>query len=77
MKPPETLETKQLCLRQSIPEDAGLIFEQYAQDPKVTKYLSWHPHKSVRETDGFIERCISAWANHSAFPYVLTCKENA
>ncbi|WNZ43605.1 GNAT family N-acetyltransferase [Leptolyngbya boryana CZ1] len=77
MKPPQTLETKRLCLRQPIPEDAGSIFEHYAQDPEVTKYLSWQPHKSVKETDEFIERCISVWANHSAFPYVLICKKNA
>lgn len=77
MKPPKTLETERLCLRQPIPEDAGLIFEQYAQDPEVTKYLSWQPHQSIRETDEFIDRCISVWANHSAFPYVLICKQDA
>jgi ribosomal-protein-alanine N-acetyltransferase len=77
MKPPQTLETQRLFLRQPTPEDAVLIFEQYAQDSEVTKYIGWQPHKSVRETDEFIERCISVWANHSAFPYVLICKQNA
>jgi [ribosomal protein S5]-alanine N-acetyltransferase len=77
MKPPQTIETKQLSLRQPATEDAVLIFEQYAQDPEVTKYISWQPHKSVRETDEFIDRCISVWANNSAFPYVLICKEDA
>ncbi len=77
MKPPQTLETKRLSLRQPTTEDTVLIFEQYAQDPEVTKYMTWQPHKSVRETDEFIDRCISVWTDHSAFPYVLICKENA
>jgi [ribosomal protein S5]-alanine N-acetyltransferase len=77
MKPPQALETERLSLRQPATEDAVLIFEQYAQDPEVTKYISWQPHKSVRETDEFIDRCISVWANNSAFPYVLICKEDA
>jgi len=76
MKPPQTLETKRLSLRQPTTKDAVLIFEQYAQDPEVTKYMSWQPHKSVRETDEFIDRCISVWTNNSAFPYMLICKEN-
>jgi [ribosomal protein S5]-alanine N-acetyltransferase len=54
MKPPQALETERLSLRQPTTEDAVLIFEQYAQDPEVTKYISWQPHKSVRETDEFI-----------------------
>ena len=77
MKPPQTQETKRLYLRQPVTEDAVSIFVQYAQDPEVTKYISWQQHKSVRETDGYINRCISAWANSSAFPYVLIRKEDA
>jgi [ribosomal protein S5]-alanine N-acetyltransferase len=77
MKLPQSLETERLFLRQPVAEDAGLIFEQYAQDPEVTKYTSWKPHKSVRETNEFIGRCISVWANNSAFPYVLISQEDA
>lgn len=77
MKPLQTLETQRLFLRQPVSEDAALVFEQYAQDPEVAKYTGWQPHKSIREADEFINRCISAWANASAFPYVLIRKEDA
>jgi [ribosomal protein S5]-alanine N-acetyltransferase len=76
MKVLQTLQTKRLFLRQPVSEDAGSIFEQYAQDPEVTKYTGWQPHKSVRETDEYIDRCISVWANGTAFPYVLIRKED-
>jgi [ribosomal protein S5]-alanine N-acetyltransferase len=77
MKPPQTLETERLFLRVPVAEDAASIFEQYAQDSEVAKYTGWQPHKSIRETDEFIDRCISVWANASAFPYVLLRKEDA
>lgn len=76
MKPPQTLETQRLFLRQPVPEDAALVFEQYAQDPEVAKYTGWQPHKSIREADEFINRCISVWVNASAFPYILIRKQD-
>ena len=77
MKPPPTLETQRLSLRQPVIENAVSIFEQYAQDPEVTKYLGWQPHKSITVTHEFINRCISVWADDSAFPYVLIRQDDA
>lgn len=77
MKPPLTFETQRLFLKKPVTEDAALIFKQYAQDPEVTKYVSWQPHQSIEETRKFIQQSISEWTNSSAFPYVLICKENA
>jgi RimJ/RimL family protein N-acetyltransferase len=77
MKLPQILGTQRLSLRQPVAEDAALIFKQYAQDPEVAKYTGWRPHKSIRETNEFINRCISVWANASAFPYVLLRREDA
>jgi [ribosomal protein S5]-alanine N-acetyltransferase len=76
MKPPQTLETQRLYLRKPVAEDAILVFQQYAGDPEVTKYMSWQPHQSLRQTEEYINRCISVWADNSAFPYVLICKED-
>lgn len=77
MQPPLTLQTKRLYLKQPVTEDLISVFEQYAQDAEVTKYISWRPHKSIEETNEFINRCIWVWANKSAFPYILINKENA
>ena len=71
MKPPQTLETQRLSLRQPVIKDAAFTFEQYAQDPEVPKYIGWQPHKSIAVTREFINRCISVGADDSAFPYVL------
>ncbi len=57
-------------------EDAAPIFEQYAQDIEVTRYLVWRPHQAIEETHAFLRWCISAWENGSAFPWVLTRRED-
>lgn len=77
MKPPQIFNTSRLLLRPPVVEDAPLIFEQYAQDLLVTKYMSWKPHQFIQETDAFVNRCIAAWVDGPAFPYVLIRKEDA
>lgn len=77
MRPPQSLETKRLFLRQPAHQDTVAIFEQYAQDSEVTKYLSWQPHESIIKTENYVNRCILSWVNSSAFPFVLIRKENA
>ena len=74
MKPPETLETPRLHLRLPTLDDAGPIFHKYAQDPEVSKYLTWRPHKSIDITIDFLRRCMQCWKDRTAFPYVITLK---
>jgi len=59
VKAPETIQTERLILRKPRTEDAPIIFEAYAQDPEVTRYLVWHPHQQVEETQKFISYCLS------------------
>ena len=76
MRPPERIETGRLVLRIPSVADAEAIFESYAQDSRVTRYLIWQPHKSIKETEGFLADCALAWEGHIRFPYVITLKEN-
>ncbi len=57
---PDTLWTEDLILRPIALGDTGAIFDEYAQDPEVTRYLTWAPHTSVRETEEFITGCIAS-----------------
>jgi RimJ/RimL family protein N-acetyltransferase len=77
MQAPEILDTPRLRLRSPRQEDAKAIFNSYAQDPIVTRYLVWLPHQSIETTEKFIALCIEQWANASAFPYVITRKVDA
>ena len=75
MKPPQTFETTRLFLRLPSMDDAEPIFNKYAQDPEVSKYLYWRPHENIVITREFLRRCMKCWEDESAFPWVITRKE--
>ena len=56
---PDTFETAGLLLRPVNFVDVDAIFEGYAQDGEVTRYLIWRPHRSRSETRAYVERCIA------------------
>lgn len=56
--------------------DAESVFQKYAQDEQVTRYLQWRPHSSVDTTRSFIANCDAQWRSASAFPYVIARKED-
>jgi ribosomal-protein-alanine N-acetyltransferase len=72
MLPPPTFTTPRLLLRAPVPADAEAIFHAYAQDPEVTRYLVWRPHRDLTETRAFIARCLSSWQQQTEFTYVIT-----
>lgn len=43
----KTLESDILLLRRFTIDDAGAMYENWAGDPEVTKYLTWPTHTSV------------------------------
>lgn len=46
----KVLTTARLILRPFRESDAEEMFENWASDPEVTKFLTWTPHNSVDET---------------------------
>ena len=76
MKMPEQIETERLILRKPRMEDASAIFEGWAQDHEVTRYLTWRPHDRIDQTQEFVQGCIRAWDGETRFPYMITLKEN-
>ena len=54
----QEMETERLVLRRLTPEDAGMMYQNWANDPQVTKYLRWEPHKNADET----RELLTAWA---------------
>jgi RimJ/RimL family protein N-acetyltransferase len=69
--PPDEFQTARLILRPIAPEDSGPIFDTYAQDAEVTRFLSWRPHRGIDDTAAYIAHCI-ATPPAVARTYVLT-----
>lgn len=69
---PRVIHTRRLVLRRPEIEDAPAIFEGYAQDPDVVRYLTWRPHRSIQETREFLRGRIDAWSTGPDFAWVIT-----
>jgi [ribosomal protein S5]-alanine N-acetyltransferase len=71
---PDKTETLRLCMRRPVPDDAEAIFQAYAQDAQVCRYMIWTPHTSIETTKRYVEERINAWVAATAYTYVLTDK---
>jgi RimJ/RimL family protein N-acetyltransferase len=57
---PDLFETSRLTLRPIEPDDDDAVFEGYAQDPIVCRFLVWRTHVAITETQAFIAHCLEA-----------------
>jgi RimJ/RimL family protein N-acetyltransferase len=71
MKAPPELATKRLILVRPKTEDASEVFERYASDPEVTRFLGWPRHTSVSDTQAFLVFSASEWERWPAGPYLI------
>lgn len=52
------------------------MFESYAANPAVSRYMTWRPHRSVAETEQFLRRCEDVWQQRLAFAWSLRLKSD-
>lgn len=71
MKAPFEFQTERLSF--SVPKrvNATQIFERYASDPDVTRYLSWPRHQSGVDTEGFLNFSAHQWDTFGVGPYLI------
>jgi RimJ/RimL family protein N-acetyltransferase len=70
-KAPEQIKTERLLLRRPRQSDAQAIFDSYASDGEVTRYLSWPTHRSVADTLAFLSLSDEEWLRWPAGPYLV------
>jgi RimJ/RimL family protein N-acetyltransferase len=56
--------------------DAEVVFDEYASDPQVARFMTWRTHHAPAETAEFLRRCERVWADGSAYPWSLWRKED-
>jgi RimJ/RimL family protein N-acetyltransferase len=67
---PETIVTPRLRLTRPREADACAIFERYASDAEVTRFLGWPRHQTSADTREFIGFSDAEWARWPAGPYL-------
>ena len=71
VKAPPRIETARLVLSRPVTGDAAAIFDRYASDPDVTKFLGWPRHQSIADTEAFLTFCAQQWERWPAGPYLI------
>ncbi len=69
------LETDRLILRRFTIDDAEKMFDNWASDDEVTKYLTWPTHQNVEMTMGYINYCIQEYAKPAFYQWIIEIKE--
>ncbi len=69
--PPKGFDTTQLLLRKPRLSDANNIFDNYASDPEVTRYLSWPPHTDPRHVTAFLESLLKRWDSGDEYSWAI------
>ncbi len=59
----QTLRTERLILRRFALSDAQAIYDNWASDARVTRFLSWQPHASVDVTRRILNGWCALYAN--------------
>jgi [ribosomal protein S5]-alanine N-acetyltransferase len=76
IRAPERLETARLLLRRPVLADAEAIFETYASDAEVTRYVGFERHQRIEDTRAFLVFSDAQWAKWPAGPYLIERRED-
>ena len=74
----QRLETKRLVLRRFVREDAAAMYQNWAADPEVTRYLTWQPHSSLEESQRIVNEWIETYGKEDSaryFQWAIVWKE--
>ena len=72
----DELSTERLVLRKLVIGDANSIFNNWANDPEVTKYMTWKAHKSIEETKQILDIWLNEYKEPKTIRYGIVLKEN-
>ena len=68
------LETERLILRQARLSDAEAMFRNWANDPEVTKFLTWPTHSSPEISRMVIGSWLSGYDKNDHYHWMITVK---
>lgn len=69
------IETERLILRPFRKEDAEMVFNNWANDERVTKFLTWQPHQNIDVTKMVINNWIDNYQAKDFYQWVIVLKE--
>ena len=69
------VETPRLVLRPFVREDAQAMFDNWASDPAVTKFLSWPTYRSVEDAHSILNVWLESYEKPDFYQWAIVLKE--
>ena len=69
------LETERLVLRPFVLDDAQAMYDNWANDPEVTRYLTWPTHQNVEVSEMVLRDWVAGYASPSYYQWAIVPKE--
>ena len=70
-----TIETPRLILRRFTADDAGDMYRNWANDPAVTKFLTWPAHESEAVSEAILNDWIPRYEDGGFFNWAVEWRE--
>ena len=68
----KTIKTERLTLRQFAASDAGQVFNNWASDDEVTRYLRWETHKTVEDSSCIIDTWLKGYESGESYNWAIS-----
>jgi ribosomal-protein-alanine N-acetyltransferase len=72
----KTIETQRLLLRKFTFNDVDNVYNNWANDDEVTKFLTWPTHADVEVTKKVLKKWIDEYENNTTYQWCIELKEN-
>ena len=71
-----TLETERLILRRITADDSQAMFNNWASDEEVAKYVTWYPQENIETTKKIINSWVEQYKSDDTYHWAITLKNN-
>ena len=71
------LETARLVLRRFELSDAGAMFNNWAGDPEVTKYLTWPTHGDISDSEQILSDWTTSYSGENFYNWCIVLKASS
>jgi len=72
----QKLETERLILRRFALEDAQAMYDNWASDPDVTKYLTWPTHSDPEISARVLKDWVDGYEKEDSYLWAIVLKES-
>lgn len=72
----QTITTERLILRRFKEADAEPMFDNWANDPDVTKFMTWQPHGDISVTVNVLREWIASYDHDDFYNWAIVLKNS-